>query len=61
MMTFECPACKRRINVLEGPLNPLNTRHWGWSLSRMDTAQVPSFDRREEEKMDEWTLVYTNK
>jgi hypothetical protein len=25
---LKCPACKRRINVLEEPLNPLNTPHW---------------------------------
>jgi hypothetical protein len=56
-----CPACKRRINVLEQPLNPLNTRHWGRSLGRMDTAQVPSFVGREEEKTDEWTLMNTDR
>jgi len=58
---LKCPTCKRRINVLEEPLNPLNTRHWGRSLGRMDTAQVPSFDGREEEKTNEWTLVNTDR
>ena len=58
---LKCPACKRRLNALEEPLNPLNTRHWGRSLGRMDTAQVPSFDCREEEKTDELTLMNTDK